>query len=151
MMRLVVLAVLGLSLATPVVAQDTALEQLANARELWQAAQAVNYRFGYQKHCECNRDIPPVTVVTVMGGRIQQVYHLHSDSDRQVPAREGSLDLYWTIDDLLDKLAGALAAEAIVRMEFDSTYGYPKSLYIDYDPDFIGDETDLLLTQFEIL
>jgi Family of unknown function (DUF6174) len=132
-------------------ADEADLARLEAARSLWQAAQSGDYRFGYQKYCECNRDVPPTTVITVTDGRIESVYHLHTDSDREVPARDGSLDLYWTVDDLFDKLAGAYGRDAVVRVEYEPRFGYPTSLYIDYDPGYLGDETDLKLTQFEPL
>lgn len=146
--------VLGLVMAIAVggaTADEAGLERLASARALWESAAASDYRYGYEKHCECYRDAPPVTVVTVAGGTIERVFHRHDDSEREVPAREGSLDLYWTIDDLFDKLAGAYAREAVVRVDYDPVRGYPQTLYIDYDPTFSGDETDLRLTQFEVL
>lgn len=129
-------------------AEDALLD---SARSLWQSAQNGNYRYSFQKYCDCYRGEPPTTVVTVRGGQIRDVFHVHSDSDRQVPAREGSLDLYWTVDDLFGKLEAAYSRNAIVRVEFHPDLGYPVSLYIDYDPDFTGDETDLRLRAFEQL
>lgn len=141
----------GLLASASALADEAGLERLDAARALWQAAQTGSYRYGYRKYCDCNRDEPPVTVVTVSDGDIESVYHLHSDSDREVPARDGSLDLYWTVDDLFEKLAGAYALEAVVRAEYEPDFGYPTSLYIDYDSAVIGDETDLRLTRFEPL
>lgn len=123
---------------------------LAEARALWRASAPAEYVYAYQKYCDCYRDEPPETFVTVAAGEVQRVYHLHHDSPREVPAREGSLDLYWTIDGLFEKLAGAYASGATVTAEYDPTYGYPVRLFIDYDAGFTGDETDLRLTRFEI-
>jgi hypothetical protein len=145
------MALAGLVAGAPAAADEAALARLEAARALWQAAQSGDYRYGYQKYCDCNREEPPVTVVTVAGGEIDEVFHLHGDSDREVPARDGSLDLYWTVDDLFDKLASAYARDAVVRAEYEPDLGYPTSLYIDYDPGFVGDETDLRLTRFEPL
>jgi len=132
-------------------AAEEDVTRLEAARGLWQTTQVGNYRYDYQKFCECNRGVPPTTVVTVIDGRVNRIHHLHSDSDREVPAREGSLELYWTVDGLFDKLAGAYNREAVVRVEYDPSYGYPLSLFIDYDRDFAGDETDLRLIRFERL
>ena len=124
---------------------------LEAARSQWQGAQDGNYRYSFQKYCDCYRGEPPTTVVTVRGGEIGDVYHVHSDSDRQVPAREGSFDLYWTVEDLFGKLATAYSRDAIVRVEYHPDLGYPVSLFIDYDPGFAGDETDMRLREFERL
>jgi hypothetical protein len=136
--------------AAGVMAAEADVERLDAAQALWQAAAADDYRYAYEKYCECYRDAQPQTVVTVTDGAIERVHHLHEDSDREVPARDGSVDLYWTIDDLFAKLAGAYAGEAVVRVEYDAELGYPLTLFIDYDTGFVGDETDIRLTRFEL-
>lgn len=147
---MITLFVVAASVCGPAAAtEDGAL--LDSARSLWQSAQNGNYRYSFQKYCDCYRGEPPTTVVTVRGGQIEDVFHLHSDSDRQVPAREGSFDLYWTVEDLFGKLETAYSRNAIVRVEFHPDLGYPVSLHIDYDPAFTGDETDLRLREFEQL
>jgi hypothetical protein len=126
-------------------------EELSAQRERWTAnAGDGSYRYGYRKYCDCNRETPPETVVTVERGAITRVYHLHTDSEREVPAREGSLDLYWTIDGLFDLVATALESEATVRVRYDAELGYPTLIYVDYDPGFVGDELDLRLTRLEL-
>jgi hypothetical protein len=149
--QLALIAGLGAILVSAAIAAESEQERLDAARALWAAAQQGDYRYGYQKYCDCHREDPPLTVVTVRDGRIERVYHLHSDSPREVPAREGSLDLYWTIDDLFDKIAGAIEAGAELRVDYDQSAGYPASLYIDYDAALIGDEVDLRLTRFETI
>lgn len=132
-------------------AAEADLERLDAARERWQAVQAGDYVYGFQRYCECYAGEPPLTVVTVTGGRIVSIYFLHDYSDREVPASDDDLDYYWTIDELFDKLAQAFARDAVVRVEYHPALGYPTSLFVDYDPDFIGDETDIELSRFETL
>ena len=144
---MITLAMFAAAVWVPAAASaDSAL--LESARSLWQSAQSGNYRYSFQKYCECYRGEPPTTVVTVRDGQIRDVFHVHSDSDRQVPARDGSLDLYWTVEDLFGKLETAYSRDAVVRVEYHPDLGYPVSLYIDYDPGFVGDETDLRLREF---
>ena len=144
---MITLAIFAATIWVPAAAKaDAAL--LESARSLWQSAQNGNYRYSFQKYCECYRGEPPTTVVTVRDGQIRDVFHVHSDSDRQVPARDGSLDLYWTVEDLFGKLETAYSRDAFVRVEYHPDLGYPVSLYIDYDPGFVGDETDLRLREF---
>jgi len=131
-------------------ADEAGLEELAAARELWQSAHSGDYVFAYRKYCECNRNEPPETVVAVSDGRIVSVSHRHEDTGTEVPAREGSLDLYWTVDGLFDKLARALATDAVVRVAYDPEQGYPTSLFIDYAAALIGDETDLRQFRVEL-
>jgi hypothetical protein len=142
---------LAILIAVSVFANEAEQDRLNAARALWAAAHDGNYRYSYQKFCECYPGEPPVTVVTVTDGAIERVFHRHGDSEREVPARDGSYSLYWTVDELFDKLAGAYDTDAVVRAEFDADTGFPVTLYIDYDPGFVGDETDLRLTGVEIL
>jgi len=125
-------------------------DELAASRSRWNAAATTQYRYGYQKYCDCHPEDPPETIVSVDGGRITRVYHLHADSAREVPAREGSLDLYWTMDDLFDLIAAGLERGVAVRAEFDEALGYPTRIYIDYDPAAVADDLDLRITRVEL-
>lgn len=117
---------------------------------LWKAAAHADYVYAYQKFCECHRESPPLTFVTVMSGRIERVYHLHPDSDREVPARDGSLGLYWTIDELFSLIATAESRGVSYRATYDETLGYPTRIYIDYDPAAVGEEIDIRLTSLQL-
>jgi hypothetical protein len=121
--------------------------QVARAR--WEAAALETYTYGYNKFCDCHRDAPPETVVTVSNGAVTEVHHMHADSAREVPARDGSLDLYWTIEDLFSLIESAMMRNAVVRARFDDELGYPTALFIDYDATLIGDEIDLRLTRLD--
>jgi hypothetical protein len=121
--------------------------QVARAR--WEAAALETYTYGYNKFCVCHRDAPPETVVTVSNGAVTEVHHMHADSAREVPARDGSLDLYWTIEDLFSLIESAMMRNAGVRARFDDELGYPTALFIDYDATLIGDEIDLRLTRLD--
>ena len=143
-------AVAAALIAGSAFADEAGLERLAAARALWQSSQSGDYVYGYRKFCDCNRDEPPETVVSVADGRIVEVSHRHEDTATEVPAREGSLDLYWTIDGLFDKLAQALAGDAVVRVDYEPQRGFPTALFIDYDAVLIGDETDLRQIRVEI-
>jgi len=148
MSRPILFLILGFAAASGL-ADETGLARLESARQLWQTAGIDDYRYRYQKYCDCYRGEPPVTVVTVRRGTIERVFHLHDDSNREVPARDGSLDLYWTVPDLFDKLQAAYDLGATVDVDYDSGLGYPARLYIDYDATLIGDETDLRLSGVE--
>jgi hypothetical protein len=150
MIRLAVTVLCGALFTLHASAQDAALDRLAAARQRWQGVAHADYGYSYQKYCECNRDIPPVTYVTIANGRIERVYHVHSDSDREVPARAGSLDLYYTIDDLFAKLETAFAGGITVRAEYDPRLGYPTSIFIDYSPTITGEELDLRQIRVEL-
>jgi len=148
--RLFLLALGCQSLAATAVHAAGLADELDASRSRWNAAATTQYRYGYQKYCDCHPEDPPETIVSVDGGRITRVYHVHADSAREVPAREGSLDLYWTMGDLFDLIAAALERGVTVRAQFDEALGYPTRIYIDYDPAAVADDLDLRLTRVEL-
>lgn len=122
---------------------DAALD---GARARWRAAKLVSYEYGYHKFCECHRDSPPETIVSVRDGKVVNVRHRPAGSATEVPAAEKNFEYYWTIDGLFELIAAAERRHVEVRAEFEPTIGYPTRVYIDYDKDLIGDELDLRLT-----
>jgi hypothetical protein len=138
------LAVSLLAVALPAVAHaDAALDA---ARAKWRAAKLSGYEYGYHKFCECHRDSPPETVVTVRDGKVVNVRHRPVGGTTEVPAAEKNFEYYWTMDGLFELIAAAQERRVEVRAEYDATLGVPTSIYIDYDKNLIGDELDLKLT-----
>jgi len=120
--------------------------ELDAARARWQAAQLSAYEYGYHKYCECHRESPPETIVSVRDGDVFRVRHRPAGSTTEVPAADKNFDYYWTVDGLFRLLAAALERGVMVRAVYDAALGYPREIYIDYDANFIGDELDLRLT-----
>ena len=118
----------------------------AAARNLWRRAALTDYEYGYRKYCACHPDTPPETIVTVRGGTVVGVRHRPVDSPNEVPGKAGSLQYYWTIEELFDLIASATARGAAVRATYDAERGFPNEIHIDYDKNSIGDELDVVLT-----
>ena len=121
-------------------------DNLAAARSVWRRAAVTDYEYGYRKYCACHPDTPPETIVTVRGGAVVGVRHRPVDATNEVPARPGSLQYYWTIDELFDLIASAQRRSATVRATYDAERGFPTEIHIDYDKNAIGDEVDVVLT-----
>lgn len=126
-------------------------DEHAASRARWDAANVAAYEYAYHKFCECHEESPPETVVAVNGASVVRVYHRHADSEREVPAREGSLEYYWTVDDLFALVESAAARNATVRASYDPALGHPTRVYIDYDPALVGDELDVRLTRLDLV
>ena len=137
-------AVAALVLAAPIPA--LADGDLDSARARWQSAALVNYEYGYHKFCECHRESPPETTVTVNDDAVTRVRHRPAGSTNEVPAADKNFDYYWTVDGLFGLIASALERGVQVRAAYDAELGFPREIYIDYDTNFIGDELDLRLT-----
>jgi hypothetical protein len=119
---------------------------LDGARARWQSAALGSYEYGYRKFCECHRESPPETVVTVRGGTVTGVRHRPVGGAGEVPAAEKNFEYYWTVEGLFALIASALQRGVQVRVAYDAELGFPREVYIDYDANLIGDELDLLLT-----
>jgi hypothetical protein len=126
--------------------QALADAQLDGARARWQSAALASYEYGYHKFCECHREAPPETVVTVRGGSVTGVRHRPAGGATEVPAAEKNFEYYWTVDGLFALIASAQERGVQVRAAYDAELGFPREIYIDYDSNLIGDELDLRLT-----
>jgi hypothetical protein len=145
-MRLAILPV-ALAAASVLVAPAAfADEELDGARARWQRAGLASYEYGYHKYCECHRESPPETTVTVRGNGVTGVRHRPAGSTTDVPAADKNLEYYWTVEGLFGVIASALDRGVQVRTVYDAELGFPREIYIDYDANFIGDELDLRLT-----
>jgi len=151
------LALLGRSLALgavgvallvsfPVSAQDTVA-----ARARWQMAAIQDYEYSYQRACECHPDNLADTIVTVADGEVIAVRYARADYAEDVPVAEDRLTWFRTIEDLFTLVESAAEKNAIVRATFDPDVGYPKTVYVDYVVDLVGDEVDLKITAFRPL
>jgi hypothetical protein len=120
--------------------------ELDRARARWQSAALASYEYGYHKFCECHRDSPPETVVTVRGGSVTGVRHRPAGGATEVPAAEKNFEYYWTVDGLFALIESAQGRGVQVRAAYDAELGFPREIYIDYDTNLIGDELDLRLT-----
>jgi len=120
--------------------------ELDGALARWQGAALDRYEYGYHKFCECHRDSPPETIVTVRDGSVVGVRHRPAGTDVEVPAADKNLEYYWTVEGLFALIASAQERGVQVRASYDAVLGYPREVYIDYDADFIGDELDVRLT-----
>lgn len=120
--------------------------ELDGARARWRTAAAAAYEYGYHKFCECHRESPPETVVTVRDGSVVGVRHRPAGSTNEVPAADKNLEYYWTVEGLFDLIASAQERGVDVRAAYDGALGFPREVFIDYDPELIGDELDLRLT-----
>lgn len=120
--------------------------ELDAARARWNGAALASYEYGYHKYCECHRESPPETIVSVAAGSVVGVRHRPAGTDVEVPAADKNLGYYWTVEGLFGLIAAALDRDVTVRAAYDAELGYPREIYIDYDTEFIGDELDLRLT-----
>jgi hypothetical protein len=144
-------ASLLLTVSTASSASDAEEQALLEHRERWQAAAVADYEYGYNKYCECHRDAPPETLVTVRDGEVVRVRHRPFGYEHEVEAEQRNLEWYWTVEGLFDLVRSALERGVEVRADYDPALGFPTHVFIDYDPNMIGEELDVRLTRLEPL
>ena len=146
---LLALSSMGYALAQTSPTSADVAAKLRDARAQWQEAAVSDYLYGFNKFCECHRETPPETLVEVREDVVTDVRHVMVRTGDTVAAASDNFELYWTVDDLFGLLERALQREAVVRADFDPQFGVPRSIYVDYLPDMIGDELDVRITRFE--
>ena len=136
-------AAVAMLLASPLSAQDTAA-----GRARWSAAAIADYEYSYRRVCECHREQPADTIVTVRAGEVVAVRYARPDYEPEVPVAAEKISWYRTIDDLFSLVETAAAAATVVRVDYNAELGYPQAIYIDYLTDLVGDEVELEVTRF---
>lgn len=124
-------------------------QELDAYRALWHAAAVSDYEYSYQRVCECHPDQSADTIVTVRDGSVVAVRYARPGYEEQVALQPEKLSWFRTIDDLFSLVATAQASAATVRVTYDAQHGFPRSIYIDYVTDLVGDEVELAVTRFD--
>lgn len=112
------------------------LDGLANARARWSAQGILGYTYELNRSCFCVFGGRRMTV-TVENGAVTGADYLDSGA-----AVEAALLTYVpTIPDLFDLVESALAGStAYFFASYDSEYGYPTRIEVDYSANAIDDE-----------
>lgn len=118
----------------------------------WQDAHVSHYRFQLSIGCFCAyRDQMPVTV-EVLDGKVVSMTNANGDVlDESNPATE-FIAKYATIDAIFAELNTEEAKNADqVTVTYDSTYGFPVDVSIDFSQQMADEELYLNVTGFEAL
>ena len=112
---------------------------------LWQQARFGDYSYEYNVLCECSDNFGQPVKVTVTNGEIESVVYAESGDP---PVVVGS-PRYHTINRLFDVIQDAIDNEADqLTVSYDSEFGYPTNVEIDYLINAIDDEYILTATAF---
>ena len=100
----------------------------------------LSYSYTVRVECECPSDVTRPVEVWVDRGSIE--YLLYVDDGRPVPLSYANSfpsaeQLFDAIQDGIDRRADR------IDVEYDVTYGYPTSVYIDYDRGIADEELSL--------
>ncbi len=150
-MKKIILLTLSLILAACSAASPSGSEFDQN-KAIWDNANISHYRYTLFVSCFCVfvEDMP-VTIEV----ENDQVVSITSVKGTVIDASNTVLypvvQPYATIDDLFEKLKSAQAEAEEVTVVYDTTYGYPTSITIDYIKQAADDELYLTVESFEVL
>ena len=119
---------------------DSVVESLRR-QELWKVQEIHDYRFVYTVGCFCGFTGPNPAVITVHNDLVTKVEYVGGGSY--------AVAGYPTIDSLFARItrAGGEGAKT-VRVDYDETYEFPKSIFIDRDEHTADDEISYKVENF---
>ncbi len=126
-------------------------DELTASRDLWEAAGIESYEYRYEKVCDCHRDTPAETIVTVENGLVVGVRYDREDYLTEIPVAEDSYQWFRTIDELFTLVETASRSAATLRVAYEQELGYPTYIYIDYDQAMVGEEVELQVVSLRTL
>lgn len=125
---------------------DDPASDLAQARALWEASGGdggyQNYDFVYDLSCECDSEQDDPKLVLVRGGLVDSVTFLETGA----PYEQGNV---WTINDLFDEIQKAIdEGRPQIDVDYNETYGFPTSIFIDYELNIADEEFIIAISDF---
>jgi hypothetical protein len=106
----------------------------------FQSNAPLSYSYVVRVDCECPSDVTRPVTVWVDRGSIE--YLLYEDDGRPVPLSYSNS--FPSVEQLFDAIQDGIDRRAdVIDVEYDPTYGYPTSVYIDYDRRVADEELSL--------
>ena len=100
----------------------------------------LSYPYSVRVACNCPRDVTRPVAVWVDRGSVE--YLFYEDDGRSVPFSYS--DSFPSVEQLFDAIQDAIDRRAdYIGVDYDPTYGFPTSVYIDYDRRVADEELSL--------
>lgn len=126
------------AISTPILAlPEDAQNRLTKNRRKWDSKSAGSYQYEFQRICFCMPASTRRVKITVREGAVENVRL--ADSGDAVDRAQ--YELYYTVDQLFDYIQAAINKKAhLVKVTYDSEWGYPTLVEIDHIKNAIDDE-----------
>jgi hypothetical protein len=122
--------------------------QLSNQRELWDTQGLTNYQYDITRSAYNVSPFNDLLRVTVSGGEIVEIFNL----DQNEFVDMADYDAFGPIEITFNTINNALVDEADqISVEYDSIYGFPVSVFIDYSVQIVDEEYSVTVTNFNVL
>ena len=100
----------------------------------------LSYSYVVRISCNCTSDVTRPVTVWVDRGSVEYLYY--EDDGRAVPLSYANS--FPSVEQLFDAIQDGIDNQAdYIDVEYDFTYGYPTSVYIDYDRRVADEELSL--------
>lgn len=118
-------------------AQQNGVDETDMHRHLkqWQSMGLQGYDLLYQKHCYCLSDHLRSIRMEIRKGEVAQALFVDTNSP---VVKDIQLETISTFFELIDQAQKKSAHK--IEVDYDSVYGYPKSINIDYHQRMVDDE-----------
>ncbi|MCP4139628.1 MAG: hypothetical protein GY755_04955 [Chloroflexi bacterium] len=138
----------SLPLEHPSIIRDTETEKtLKLNRALWEKQAAENYQYTLAVFCNCPSEFDEPVIIRVQNGEAVSIKNTNSSAEME----SDLFSAYDTIDELFDVIQLAIERGADeIKVNYDSDYGYPINISIDYDLEGIDDEEGYTISNVEI-
>ncbi len=123
--------------------------ELSAAQARWRNSQVSHYRYNLSVVCFCGFTQRMPLTVEVAGGLMRSM--VFSDGTPVSADQLQWFSRYSTIDALFDFTEETLRTADKINVEYDSTYGFPTKVQIDFYTDAVDDELALILENFQPL
>ena len=138
-------SVLACNNAEPDPALARAQVELDRHRSLWEQTRPNTYTYEYNVVCECSDNLGGTVKVTITNGDVESAAYA---DPRATPWLSG-VNRYLTMDSLFDVIQDAITGEADqLIVSYNSEFGYPANIAIDYNVNAMDDEYYLTATAY---
>ncbi len=123
--------------------------ELSAAQSRWRDSQVSHYRYNLTVACFCGFTQRMPLTVEVEDGLMRSM--VFNDGTPVPPDQLQWFSRYSTIDALFDFTKETLRTADKINVEYDSTYGFPSKVQIDFYTDAVDDELALEVANFQPL
>ncbi len=131
--------------------EDDGYEQ---ALEKWENQKFPHYEFSYQMSCFCPKVTPAIVVVS--SDSVYQILDPDTRDSLMIETGEGTFEyagdlyptFYRTIDGLFGIIKEARQEAYKFNADYDSEFGYPVNIGIDYYKDAVDDEIGYTISNY---
>ncbi len=116
------------------------LAELDAARESWASEGQGDYTIYAKRDCFCALEPSDDVFVTVRDGELESALANSGDENYDEPVPRDEWHAWYTVAGMFDQIEDALSTAADVQASYDASYGFPRSVTVDYVLNAADDE-----------